>query len=549
MASLGNWAWRPGEATIACSDELRNVLQLDPVSEIHLAEFVGCFSSSSQSRFRRQLDAIVQGGGEGEVACDFKLAGEDERHGVLRIRASMEGASSSCRILGTLQDITERYRAESQIRRLAYTDPVTSLPNRASFMQQLGDELSRAVPGNDSVALLYVGVDDFKRVNDTLGSSTGDHLLHAVGQRLVQSMRGSTASLSAEGQETTKSVSRLGGDEFALIVVDHEAPVDVEAIARRLVQNLAVPISIDDHNVHLTASVGTATYPGDGEDVEKLLKCASTAMRYVKNEGKNGFSRFRTAMDEGEMRRAEVGSDLRGALSRNELQLHYQAQVDVESATVDGVEALLRWQSGRLGAVSPAEFIPAAESTRLIIPIGSWVLRTACEQLARWDSEGLEIPRVAVNVSLVQFVQADFPDTVRAALESSGIRPDRLELEITESVLAGDVELATRILAELKEIGVQLSIDDFGTGYSSLAYLKTFPVDRLKIDRCFVRDIASEPDDAAIAEAVLAMAGSMGLRVIAEGVETSAQLGMRNRRTRRAFRRFWKASSFRLMNR
>jgi diguanylate cyclase (GGDEF)-like protein len=423
-----------------------------------------------------------------------------------------------------------RRQAEERIRQLAYFDQTTGLPNRALFREQLRRALEQAQRTSQPLAVLFMDLDNFKRVNDTLGHSTGDLLLSEVSKRLLLNLR--TRDVIAQGLLSAGSevLARLGGDEFTVLLSSLRHGQDASTVAQRLLQALSRPIRFGEHEVTISASIGIAVFPDDGADADALLKAADMAMYFAKREGRNGYQFYTEAMNESALKRMAMENHLRRALERGELAVHYQPQIDIPTREVVGVEALVRWNSAELGQISPAEFIPLAEENGLILSIGDWVLRTACAQCKAWRGNGIRLGRVAVNVSVRQFAQDGFADRVAEILSETGLEAGALELEITESVLMKDGEAALTTLRELKALGVKLAIDDFGTGYSSLSYLKQFPIDHLKIDRTFVCAINTDPDDQAIATAVIAMGQSMRLRVTAEGVETEGQLNFLNER-------------------
>jgi len=353
----------------------------------------------------------------------------------------------------------------------------------------------------------------------------GDLLLQATAERLRQSLRGSdTVSRLDLDDERSETIARLGGDEFTVLLPEIRRGENAAVVAERIRRNLSKPLVLAGHEVFVTPSIGIALFPEDGDNPETLLKNADMAMYLAKRQGRNLYRFYDASLNDAALKRLTMENQLRKAIEQNELSLHYQPQLDLPSGRINGVEALLRWRSVMLGSVSPVDFIPLAEETGLIIPIGEWVLRTACQQAKTWQDEGIDLQRMAVNISVLQFVQPSFPGLVARILRETSLAPDALELEITESLLMKDPDGATCTLQALKNLGVQLAIDDFGTGYSSLSRLKQLPLDRLKIDKAFVREVNSQPDDAAIATAVIAMAESMGLRVVAEGVENEAQL-------------------------
>ena len=415
-----------------------------------------------------------------------------------------------------------KWRAEQHIRRLAFYDDLTGLPNRLLFMRHIRQVLAAAERHGEQVATLFLDLDNFKRINDTLGHSVGDQLLRTVARRIEQSMRGSDTV--AHGGHPRAHLARLGGDEFTLLLTRIERPEDALRVARRIQAALREPLQLAEHKLVVTPSIGIALYPRDGQEVDALIRAADMAMYYAKRHGRDNVCFFQPDMNEAALRRMSIENELRHAIERGELSLHYQPLFDIPTGRVSGLEALLRWHNPVLGEMPPDRFIPIAEETGLIIDIGEWVLRQACRRARDWLLEGLELTRIAVNVSALQFIQPGFPARVAEILADTGLPPATLELEITESVLMRDAERATAVLRELKAIGVQLAIDDFGTGYSSLGYLKRFPIDRLKIDRQFIRAISSDSDDQAIARAIISMADNMHLQVTAEGVETSDQL-------------------------
>ena len=414
--------------------------------------------------------------------------------------------------------------SERRLHRLAYFDNLTDLPNRQYFREHLQRMVSLAIRQERKLAVLFLDLDGFKRINDTLGHHLGDLVLQSTGERLRKSIRASDAITRPGGGRDGASLARLGGDEFTVLLSEIDRAEDAAIVAERIRLTLAESLKVGDHELFTTTSIGIAVCPDDGVDAEELLKNADLAMYYAKRGGGNMYRYFSAKMTEAALRRLTMENHLRKAIERGELDLHYQPQLDVATGEIRGLEALLRWESSDLGRVSPADFIPLAEETGLIVPIGEWVLRQACNQAKAWRDKGMLLARMAVNVSGIQFLHKGFPALVSAVLAETGLEPQALELELTESALMQDADGAIHTLQTLKGLGVQLAIDDFGTGYSSLSRLKHFPIDRLKIDQVFVRDIEMDANNAAIAVAVIAMAGSMDMKVVAEGVETDSQL-------------------------
>jgi diguanylate cyclase (GGDEF)-like protein len=414
--------------------------------------------------------------------------------------------------------------SERRLHRMAYFDSLTELPNRQFFKEHLQHMIALAQRQELKLGVLFLDLDGFKRINDTLGHHLGDLVLQATGERLRNSIRASDALTRTGTAQDDLSIARLGGDEFTVLLSAIERNEDAATVAERVRLNLTQPLIFGDHELFTTTSIGIAIYPDDGETAEELLKNADLAMYYAKRGGGNMYRYFTVKMSETALRRLNLENHLRKAIELDELELYYQPQLDVATGIFFGLEALIRWNCQELGRLSPAEFIPLAEETGLIVSIGEWVLREACRQAKTWRDQGIPLSRMAVNVSAIQFLHKGFSALVKTILAETGLEPDVLELELTESVLINDEDIVLSVLRSLKQIGVQLAIDDFGTGYSSLSRLKNYPIDRLKIDQGFVRNIEQDSDNAAIVVAVIAMAEGMDMKVIAEGVETDGQL-------------------------
>ncbi|HTT42271.1 MAG TPA: EAL domain-containing protein [Steroidobacteraceae bacterium] len=421
--------------------------------------------------------------------------------------------------------LSSKWRAERRIVKLAYFDTLTGLPNREQSKKRLVSALQAAQENQRLLAVLYLDLDNFKRVNDTLGHAVGDQLLCVVAERLRSSLRyGGEGVPGASDTARPGDLARLGGDEFLVLLPNLRNPEDAGAVAERLIVALREPVQLAMNSLVVTPSVGIAVYPRDGSDAETLLRNADLAMYFAKRRTPGTHAFFDVSMNAHALHRFTIEEQLRGALDRDEFTLQYQPQFDVRTGTISGMEALLRWNSAELGAVSPAEFIPVAEETGLIHAIGKWVLVNACRQARRWRDEKLPFVRIAVNVSGRQFALAEYPAEVAAILEETGLEPSALELEITESVVMADEVWAQKAINELKQLGISLAIDDFGTGYSSFGRLRHFSVDRLKIDRSFVSSVTECNDDRAIAAAIIAMSRSLRINVTAEGVENFPQL-------------------------
>lgn len=476
-------------------------LELDPAE----------LSSVTRQQLGCELDAIIAGNAAGaheELLAKRKdgtlVTVEMHRHAIR--------SDDSMVIVGVLRDITERKQAELRMYQLAHYDTVTGLPNRTLFHETLKRTLVLAAEKAMTVAIMFIDLDHFKTINDTIGHAAGDDLLSQFSERLMQCVR------------VRDTVGRLGGDEFAVILLMPGGPQGAPRVATKIRNALCAPFTLEGHEVTVTASIGITLYPDDADNADTLLKYADTAMYQAKHAGRD-TSRFFTAQMNTEMvARLELETALRRAIEKEEFVLYYQPKVEFSSGRIVGLEALLRWERPGHGLVPPGDFIPMLEETGMIVRVGSWVIANACKQLGAWMRTDVGQIQVSVNVAGRQFLEGDLGADVRAGLSNNGISGELLELELTESTLMADSDCTITTLTNMKQLGVQISIDDFGTGYSSLAYLRRFPIDKLKIDIAFIRNITSVPDDAAIALAIIGMAHNLQMEVIAEGVETAAQL-------------------------
>ena len=413
---------------------------------------------------------------------------------------------------GVGHDITARKHAEEQIQFLASHDSLTGLPNRMMFSQMLNHAIQSAKRYKRQFAVCFIDLDRFKIVNDTLGHEAGDQLLQEMARRFKQTLRAADV------------VARLGGDEFVILIEEANDLSQIITVAQKILAAAFKPMSLMNEECRVTASIGISIYPQDATDEQSLMKTADKAMYFAKEEGKNNFQFYSKDIKSQSIERMSLETHLRLALENNELSLHYQAKLDIKTDTITGVEALLRWHNPQLGEVSPTQLIPVAEETGLIVPIGRWVMKTACKQNVAWQRQGLPPVCMAVNLSRRQFMDNNLVEDIKAALQDSGMAPNLLELEITESMVMYNPTRMVAILTEIKNMGVRLALDDFGTGYSSLAQIKDFPIDTLKVDRSFIRHIPKDSKDIAIIEAIIAMGRTLSLTVVAEGVETREQL-------------------------
>ncbi len=474
------------------------VLMTEPDQRAH-NEYIRRYTSTGQGR--------IIGVGPREVVGRRK----DGSTFPMDLAISEMGLDDGLRFVGIVRDITERKQNQEQLSYLAHYDPLTNLPNRLLFQDRLAQSAINAARHNRVVGVMFLDLDRFKTINDTLGHEVGDAVLKVVAERLNRCVR--------DGD----TVSRLGGDEYAIVLADMAHAEDAASVARRIINEFSQPVRAGRHELYATASIGITLYPADDVRLEHLLKNADTAMYRAKETGRNTYQFYTADMNAKAIERLDTETHLRRAQNRGEFLLHYQPQFDLSTGRIVGVEALIRWSHSERGMISPGEFIPVAEETGLIVSIGEWVLRTAIAQAKTWTDAGLSYGRVAVNVSARQFRQPEFAGTVAGVLREVGLSPSSLELEVTESLLIEHEPAVLTRFAELHGMGVTFSIDDFGTGYSSLSYLKRFPIDTLKIDRAFVRDVGIESDHSTIASAIISLAHNLRLRVVAEGVESEDQ--------------------------
>ena len=426
-------------------------------------------------------------------------------------------------VLAIIRDISDRKSAEKKVIQLAYYDNLTGLPNRVLLRDRLEQAELRARRNNKKVAIMFLDLDRFKNINDTLGHNIGDLLLQSVADRIRKSLRKTDCVMREKKERMKTTVARIGGDEFTILLTDISSIHHVIMIANRLLNSLKRPFILGTHEVYITASIGIAIYPTDSEDADTLMKYADIAMYHAKDLGRNNVQFYTESMNTAAIERFNMENQLRKALSNNEFILHYQPQVNVQKGIITGLEALIRWEHPEAGLVYPDAFIPLAEETSLILPIGEWVLHAACSQMRTWIARGLPFERIGINISNIQFRQNNFLEMISHTLEKTGLDPHNLELELTESCMMEQVEKSASVLRELRDMGVCITIDDFGTGYSSLSYLNRLPINCLKIDRSFTKDIAHDPDSKSIVKAIIAMAHNMDLKVIAEGIETEQQ--------------------------
>ena len=514
IARMGSWEWDITSGDLYWSDELYRIFGLIPgdPEKINMEWVFTLIHPADLPAFKKAVYQSAKSGLSFNIVYRIKSRTEGET--VVNSQGEVEnGEDGQPQIIsGTTLDITARIKAESEIQQLINYDTLTGLPNRNLLHDRLKLSIAQAIRDQHLVGILVLDLDRFKGINDTLGHPAGDQLLITISKRLRACVRDSD------------TLARLGGDEFVIILNNVGSEEGITAVSKKILAIVSEPIYVDGHEIYITGSIGIAVYPMNGEDGQTLLKHADLAMYQAKELDRNNFQFFSREMNIKVLERMMLENSMRKALEREEFSLVYQPQVDARSGRIVGMEALLRWDHPDLGLLVPDRFIYLAEETGFIIPIGEWVLRTACRQNKAWQDMGLPPVRMAVNLSGKQFDQQNLDEAIAAILMETGLEPKWLELEITESAVMKNADLSIGMLRKLKDMGITFAIDDFGTGYSSLSYLKHFPISRLKIDRSFVRDITTNPDDAAIAEIIIAMAQTLKLDVIAEGVETRAQM-------------------------
>jgi diguanylate cyclase (GGDEF)-like protein/PAS domain S-box-containing protein len=471
------------------------------------------FSDKENSKNVFQTFNKVYNTGESTEGFDWLVIRKDGTKRYIEASISLRKDSSDKPVgfKGVIRDITERKRIEHELNHMATHDALTGLPNRLMFIQMLNQAILSAKRNKKQLAVLFIDLDRFKTINDSLGHEAGDILLQEIAKRFTQSLR------------AVDIVGRLGGDEFIILIEDFNNLNQVKKVAQKILATAIKPIVLMGEECRVTASIGISLCPKDGKDEQSLMKNADIAMYFAKEEGKNNYQFYSKNIHTTTNERLSIETNLRLALERREFYLNYQARLDFKTGEITGVEALLRWENTSLGSVTPSQFIPVAEETGLIVPIGRWVIKTACAQNVAWQRQGLPAVCMAVNLSLRQLMDYNLIEDIRSILKEVGMAPNLLELEITESMVMHNPARLVGVLTQIKEMGLRLAIDDFGTGYSSLAHIKHFPVDTLKVDRSFIRNLPQDSEDKAITEAIITMGKTLSLTVVAEGVETKEQ--------------------------
>jgi diguanylate cyclase (GGDEF)-like protein/PAS domain S-box-containing protein len=525
IARVGSWEWDRATNRVVCSEEVCRLLHVDPAQfRPATATLINLIHEDDRRAFRRWILRIARGG----TAHGLELRVRARDGDVLHLHILGEALRADDRtigVVGTIQDATERTHAIQQIHRLAYYDVLTELPNRSRFHEKLAETLDASRRAGKSFAIMFLDLDQFKRINDTLGHHVGDDLLRIIAQRLTRVLRVEEGT-GARGKSPERDVCRQGGDEFIVLLNGVGSEEQAARAANRVIETLAQPIAIGPQEVFVSASIGIVMYPRDGEDLDTLLKNADVAMYHAKSEGRNRYAFYHDSMRQATARRLSLEHDLRRAIEHEQFVLHYQPQIDVQSGRITGIEALIRWNHPTLGMLWPQHFISVAEEAGLIMAIWEWVFVTALIQHNAWRQEGLPPIRVGVNLSNVQFSDGGLAGRVKEIAQVVGVAYEHIELELTESALIEDFDNAQATLQALRRLGVKIAIDDFGTGYSSLAYLRRLPFDKLKLDHSFTADATESDEAAAIARAIISMAQSLELTVVAEGVETQQQIDL-----------------------
>ena len=524
IAHLGSWDWMVDTDAMQWSEEVFNLLQFDPAQfSGHIQDFYRALASKEAEILKQVISNSLLSGSPFQL--QLALQDQDGDHHVLIFKGEMLlDGNRVIRMQGTIQDISERQRIEEQVRLLSYYDTLTGLPNRSLFKEILGQAMSYCDRYQAVISALFISIDRFKRINETLGPSVGDRLLKQFAERLVSLVRDCDfVAMSADYDLSDALVSRLGGNEFTVLLNHIQDTRDSVKVANRIFQQMAESFQIDSHEIFLGVHIGIVAYPGDGEDQDTVIKNGEFAMSVAREQGQNTYQFFSNSLNVAAFHKLSMENNLCRAIERNELILHYQPKVNMRTQRVAGCEALLRWQHPEFGLVPPTQFIPIAEDSGLIIPISQWVVETACQQMQAWQQQGLTDISMAINVSAHQFRQPSFVRQVEDILNQLSLPARCIKLELTESILLHGIEGALITLREFKKLGVAISIDDFGTGYSSLAYLRKLPISELKIDRSFIREIPHNEEDMAITGAILALAKSLAIEVVAEGVEHDEQ--------------------------
>lgn len=528
LAKLGNWEIDLTNNTFHCSPEAGRLLGLGNNRQITYKDFLTPVIAQEHDKVKDTINAAIKAHRPFSINYQVIFPDGTQCHILNRGEIFVNENGVPERLLGAIQDVTQLKIAEEEIRRLAFYDGLTGLANRTLFMNLLEHEISTAKRHNETFSLLFLDLDQFKRVNDTFGHHIGDLLLQKVSETLQKCIRGGDIASSLGSNVSDTLIARLGGDEFILLLSNINEPENAAIVARRIFQEIPRYYNLNGHEIPITTSIGISVFPVDGEEAETLLKHADSAMYHAKDSGRNNYQFFKQSLNAAVIERFSLERDIKTALDKEEFVLYYQPQIELSTRKIVGAEALIRWLHPDKGIIPPYKFIPIAEESGLIIDINKWVIQTACRQNKQWEQAGSGPVKIAVNVSGYQFSNQNIVRIAGDALQASGLDPKHLEMEITENILMRDTKDTIQILEQIKDLDIKIALDDFGTGYSSLNYLISFPIDIIKIDRSFVMECTTQKNNRIIIKTIIAMGHSLGMKIIAEGIETEGQLELIN---------------------
>lgn len=524
LAELGNWEYDLITNTFHCSPEAWLLLGLNPDRQVTYKDFLAPVIAQEYARVKEEIDAAIEG--KKSFCTNYRVILPDGTQRYILNRGEIfyneDGVAES--ILGAVQNVTQLKNAEKEIRLLAFYDGLTGLANRTLFMDRLNHELSLSKRHNKKCAILFLDLDQFKRINDTFGHHVGDLLLKNVSETLQKCIRSSDSAARPVSDDSESLLARLGGDEFIILLSNINEPENAAAVARRILQQIPKIYELEGHDVSITTSIGISVFPADGREADVLVKHADAAMYHAKNSGRNNYQFYEESLNIAVRERFSFEKEMKNGLEREEFILYYQPQIELSTGRIVGAEALIRWLHPQKGMIQPDKFIPIAEESRFIIDINKWVIQTACRQNDKWRLTGLKPIRIAVNLSGYQLASQNIIQVIRDALQEADLEAGNLEVEITENILMQDTEETIWILQQMKDLCLRIALDDFGTGFSSLSYLTSFPVDIIKIDRSFVMGCTMQKNNIFIIKAIIAMGHSLGMKIVAEGIETREQL-------------------------
>lgn len=531
VAGIAEWEYSVNRKELHWSKELYELLKISPENiKPEQQDFILQFVvDDDKALVSRKLNELFLKHLPYEI--EYRIIGEDQKEIFIHehARVLLDEQKMNHIILGTVQDITKLRKTEQRLKYLAHYDQITGLPNRELFKQQLSKEIEKRKRTDSQFAVLFIDIDNFRRINDSLGHDAGDEVIKIIAERLSTSLRSADIITRNNTLQSLQSIARMGGDEFIVLLNEMNSIDSISKIARRLLNVLKKPAHLDNNEIPISASMGIAIYPNDGLDTETIIKNVDTAVNHAKQSGKDNFQFYNKTMNEMMLQHLEFERDLEKAIKLNQFEVYFQPKIDIASGKLVGHEALIRWNHPKLGLVGPDKFIFLAEQSNIIFDLGEWVLEQACKQLVKWHNMGFNQLDIAVNISAKQFNDEYLPARIKKILEKTGLAPKYLELELTEGLLMDNDEYTIKTLNKLKKLGLNLAIDDFGTGYSSLQYLSSFPLDVIKIDRSFIMNLPESKHDMTITKSIVALGHGLGLKVVAEGVEKEVQLKILNK--------------------